>query len=145
MKTKKILYLFLLPLIFTACETKDIPVYTSDDAALYFQRTASYIWGSTTVTYSNSTEFTFAGAAAEKNNVTYSAEVRTMGNVTDYDRPFKVEIDKEMSTGIQGRAFRYEPRHVKNKSRARVMPMCESPFTVPPIYSTVPLQSFCTL
>ena len=66
MKTKKILYLFLLPLIFTACETKDIPVYTSDDAALYFQRTASYIWGSTTVTYSNSTEFTFAGAAAEK-------------------------------------------------------------------------------
>ena len=65
MKTKKILYLFLLPLIFTACETKDIPVYTSDDAALYFQRTASYIWGSTTVTYSNSTEFTFAGAAAE--------------------------------------------------------------------------------
>lgn len=105
MKTKKILYLFLLPLIFTACETKDIPVYTSDDAALYFQRTASYIWGSTTVTYSNSTEFTFAGAAAEKNSVTYSAEVRTMGNVTDYDRPFKVEIDKEMSTGIQGVHF----------------------------------------
>ena len=105
MKTKKILYLFLLPLIFTACETKDIPVYTSDDAALYFQWTASYIWGSTTVTYSNSTEFTFAGAAAEKNNVTYSAEVRTMGNVTDYDRPFKVEIDKEMSTGIQGVHF----------------------------------------
>ena len=56
-------------------------------------------------TYSNSTEFTFAGAAAEKNNVTYSAEVRTMGNVTDYDRPFKVEIDKEMSTGIQGVHF----------------------------------------
>ena len=105
MKTKKILYLFLLPLIFTACETKDIPVYTSYDAALYFQRTASYIWGSTTVTYSNSTEFTFAGAAAEKNSVTYSAEVRTMGNVTDYDRPFKVEIDKEMSTGIQGVHF----------------------------------------
>ena len=105
MKTKKILYLFLLPLIFTACETKDIPVYTSDDAALYFQRTASYIWGSTTVTYSNSTEFTFAGATAEKNSVTYSAEVRTMGNVTDYDRPFKVEIDKEMSTGIQGVHF----------------------------------------
>ena len=105
MKTKKILYLFLLPLIFTACETKDIPVYTSDDAALYFQRTASYIWGSTTVTYSNSTEFTFAGAAAEKNSVTYSAAVRTMGNVTDYDRPFKVEIDKEMSTGIQGVHF----------------------------------------
>ena len=105
MKTKKILYLFLLPLIFTACETKDIPVYTSDDATLYFQRTASYIWGSTTVTYSNSTEFTFAGAAAEKNSVTYSAEVRTMGNVTDYDRPFKVEIDKEMSTGIQGVHF----------------------------------------
>lgn len=105
MKTKKILYLFLLPLIFTACKTKDIPVYTSDDAALYFQRTASYIWGSTTVTYSNSTEFTFAGAAAEKNSVTYSAEVRTMGNVTDYDRPFKVEIDKEMSTGIQGVHF----------------------------------------
>ena len=71
----------------------------------HFQRTASYIWGSTTVTYSNSTEFTFAGAAAEKNSVTYSAEVRTMGNVTDYDRPFKVEIDKEMSTGIQGVHF----------------------------------------
>ena len=83
MKTKKILYLFLLPLIFTACETKDIPVYTSDDAALYFQRTASYIWGSTTVTYSNSTEFTFAGAAAEKNNVTYSAYVR----ITFYRTP----------------------------------------------------------
>ena len=27
------------------------------------------------------------------------------GNVTDYDRPFKVEIDKEMSTGIQGVHF----------------------------------------
>lgn len=44
-------------------------------------------------------------AAAEKNNVTSLAEVRTMGNVTDYDRPFKVEIDKEMSTGIQGVHF----------------------------------------
>lgn len=51
MKTKKILYLFLLPLIFTACETKDIPVYTSDDAALYFQRTASYISRSTKLNF----------------------------------------------------------------------------------------------
>lgn len=144
MKTKKILYLFLLPLIFTACETKDIPVYTSDDAALYFQRTASYIWGSTTVTYSNSTEFTFAGAAAEKNNVTYSAEVRTMGNVTDYDRPFKVEIDKEMSTGIQGVHFDTNLDTLKikaGKSNAYV----RITFYRTPIYSTVPLQSFCTL
>ena len=105
MKMKKILYLILLPLVFTACETKDIPVYTSDDAALYFQRTASYVLGGTSVTYSNSAEFTFAGAAAEKTSLTYSAEVRTMGNVVDYDRPFKVEIDKEMSTGIQGVHF----------------------------------------
>ena len=105
-ENEKILYLFLLPLIFTACETKDIPVYTSDDAALYFQRTASYIWGKHHCHLFQQHRIHFCRSSCrKKNSVTYSAEVRTMGNVTDYDRPFKVEIDKEMSTGIQGVHF----------------------------------------
>lgn len=123
MKTKKIIFLFSLGLVFPACQKEDIPVYNSDDAGIYFQRVASYVLGGTSITYSNSTEFTFAGAAADKTSLIYSAEVHTMGNIMDYDRPFSLEVDKQLTTGVQGTHFDIDPDTLKIKagqSSARV-------------------------
>ena len=90
MKTKKILYLFLLPLIFTACETKRYSGLHLGRCRSLFSTDCFPYGGSTTVTYSNSTGITLLPEQLpKKNSVTYSAEVRTMGNVTDLRPPFK--------------------------------------------------------
>ena len=34
-----------------------------------------------------------------------STTVRTMGKVVDYDRPFKVEIDQEGTTAVEGKHY----------------------------------------
>lgn len=34
-----------------------------------------------------------------------AATVRTMGKVADYDRPFKVVVDKEGSTAVEGEHY----------------------------------------
>ena len=88
--------------ILTACEKQDIPVFTSDDQGIYFQRMSSYILGSTTEYYGDSTAYSFASAAGSVTSAVLSATARTMGKVVDYDRPFKVVVDKEKSTAIEG-------------------------------------------
>ena len=91
-----------------SCDNKEIPVFTSDDAGIYFQRLTSAVYGSTTEYYSDSTDFSFAGMYAYYTSHVSYAPVLTMGKVVDYDRPFKVVVDMEESTAIEGIDFEIE-------------------------------------
>lgn len=82
------------------CEKKDIDVFTTDDTGIYFQRSSSY--SGSTQNYSNSSSFSFASLDASVEYSILSASVRTMGKVADYDRPFKVVVDEEQTTAIEG-------------------------------------------
>ena len=105
MKWKIILFVSSLTLVFSACEKQDISVFTTDDSGIYFQRVTSYIYNSTTEYYGDSVAYSFASAKASVKNVVLSATIRTMGKVVDYDRPFKVVVDQEGTTAIEGKHY----------------------------------------
>ena len=105
MKWKIILFVSSLTLVFCACEKQDISVFTTDDSGIYFQRVTSYIYNSTTEYYGDSVAYSFASAKASVKSVVLSATIRTMGKVVDYDRPFKVVVDQEGTTAIEGKHY----------------------------------------
>ena len=101
MRIKFVLSAIALSLILLwGCEKKEIEVFTTNDTGIYFQRGAGY--SSTTQNYSDSLTYSFVSAAATETYRILSAPVNTMGKVADYDRPFKVVVDEEASTAIEG-------------------------------------------
>ena len=105
MKLKIILFVLSLTLVFSACEKQDISVFTTDDSGIYFQRVTSYIYNSTTEYYGDTLAYSFASAKASIKSAVLSATIRTMGKVVDYDRPFKVVVDQEGTTAIEGKHY----------------------------------------
>ena len=87
---------------FWGCDEEEIETFSSDDAGIYFQRVSSYVSGGTTEYYADSLVYSFASADADTKSTTLSATVRTMGKVVDYDRPFKVVVDEEGTTAVEG-------------------------------------------
>ena len=108
MKLRIILFAVISFSFLWSCDKKEIPVFASDDAGIYFQRLTSAVYGSTTEYYSDSTDFSFAGMYAYYTSHVSYAPVLTMGKVVDYDRPFKVVVDMEESTAIEGIDFEIE-------------------------------------
>ena len=92
MKWKDILFILGLSAVLGACEKKDIEVFTTDDAGIYFQLIKGY-YGTTTEIYTDSLDYSFASLPASMKDVILPATVRTMG---------KVVVDKEGTTAIEG-------------------------------------------
>ena len=108
MKLKILLFAVMSFPFLWSCDKEEIPVFASNDAGIYFQRLTSTVYGSTTEYYSDSTDFSFAGMYAYYTSHVLNAPVLTMGKVVDYDRPFKVVVDMEESTAIEGIDFEIE-------------------------------------
>ena len=108
MKLKILLFAVMSFPFLWSCDKEEIPVFASNDAGIYFQRLTSAVYGSTTEYYSDSTDFSFAGMYAYYTSHVSYAPVLTMGKVVDYDRPFKVVVDMEESTAIEGIDFEIE-------------------------------------
>lgn len=108
MKLRIILFALISFPFLWSCDKKEIPVFASDDAGIYFQRLTNAVYGSTTEYYGDSTDFSFAGTNAYYTSHVLYAPVLTMGKVVDYDRPFKVVVDMEESTAIEGIDFEIE-------------------------------------
>ena len=102
MKSKIIATALCCLAIFGSCSKEEIPSFEIDDAGIYFQRVTSWIHGTNIENYGDSLSISFASANSKVKGATYSATVKTMGKVRDYDRPFKVVVDKEASTAIEG-------------------------------------------
>ena len=108
MKLRIILFALISFPFLWSCDKKEIPVFASDDAGIYFQRLTNAVYGSTTEYYGDSTDFSFAGANAYYTSHVLYAPVLTMGKVVDYDRPFKVVVDMEETTAVEGKDFEIE-------------------------------------
>ena len=108
MKLKILLFAVMSFSFLWSCDKEEIPVFASNDAGIYFQMLTSTVYGSTTEYYSDSTDFSFAGMYAYYTSHVSYAPVLTMGKVVDYDRPFKVVVDMEESTAIEGIDFEIE-------------------------------------
>ena len=102
MKRSIILLYFLSLALLWGCEKKEIDVFSTDDTGIYFQPVSSYIYGTTTEFYSDSIAYSFASENASVESSVLRATVRTMGKVADYNRPFKVIVDPEGTTAIEG-------------------------------------------
>lgn len=108
MKLRIILFALISFSFLWSCDKKEIPVFASDDAGIYFQRLTNAVYGSTTEYYGDSTDFSFAGTNAYYTSHVLYAPVLTMGKVVDYDRPFKVVVDMEETTAVEGKDFEIE-------------------------------------
>ncbi len=108
MKVRILLFALISFPFLWSCDKKEIPVFASDDAGIYFQRLTNAVYGSTTEYYGDSTDFSFAGANAYYRSHMLYAPVLTMGKVVDYDRPFKVVVDMEETTAVEGKDFEIE-------------------------------------
>jgi len=108
MKLRIILFALISFPFLWSCDKKEIPVFASDDAGIYFQRLTNAVYGSTTEYYGDSTDFSFAGTNAYYTSHVLCAPVLTMGKVVDYDRPFKVVVDMEETTAVEGKDFEIE-------------------------------------
>lgn len=108
MKLRIILFALISFPFLWSCDKKEIPVFASDDAEIYFQRLTNAVYGSTTEYYGDSTDFSFAGTNAYYTSHVLYAPVLTMGKVVDYDRPFKVVVDMEETTAVEGKDFEIE-------------------------------------
>ena len=108
MKLRIILFALISFPFLWSCDKKEIPVFASDDAGIYFQRLTTAVYGSTTEYYGDSTDFSFAGTNAYYTSHVLYAPVLTMGKVVDYDRPFKVVVDMEETTAVEGKDFEIE-------------------------------------
>ena len=108
MKLRILLFALISFPFLWSCDKKEIPVFASDDAGIYFQRLTNAVYGSTTEYYGDSTDFSFAGANAYYRSHVLYAPVLTMGKVVDYDRPFKVVVDMEETTAVEGKDFEIE-------------------------------------
>ncbi len=100
MKWKIILFILNLNIIFSACEKQDIPVFTTADTGIYFQRVSSY--RGTIEYYADTISYSFVSSSETLKDTVLFATVRTMGKVAEYDRPFKVVIDQEETTAVEG-------------------------------------------
>ena len=108
MKLRIILFALISFPFLWSCDKKEIPVFASDDAGIYFQRLTNAVYGSTTEYYGDSTDFSFAGTNAYYTSHVLYAPVLTMVKVVDYDRPFKVVVDMEETTAVEGKDFEIE-------------------------------------
>lgn len=108
MKLRIILFALISFPFLWSCDKKEIPVFASDDAGIYFQRLTNAVYGSTTEYYGDSTDFSFAGTNAYYTSHVLYAPVLTMGKVVDYDRPFKVVVDMEETAAVEGKDFEIE-------------------------------------
>ncbi len=108
MKLRIILFALISFPFLWSCDKKEIPVFASDDAGIYFQRLTNAVYGSTTEYYGDSTDFSFAGTNAYYTSHVLYAPVLTMGKVVDYDRPFKVVVDMEETTAVERKDFEIE-------------------------------------
>ena len=107
MVMKKVLYALTLALVIfcvTSCE-KEVKDYDGREG-VYFYVQYGAEWGDTTIWANQSyTPVEFMNVSGDHYDV--KLRVMTTGNIKDYDRTFKVTVDKDSTTAVEG--VDYEP------------------------------------
>lgn len=101
---KILLFTALATIALASCDQEGIDTYELDDSRIYFQD-HTYTGGDGSEGYSTSTQFTYVGYGANFTSVVFGGNVRIMGEVKNYDRPFKVVVDEENTTMTEGEGY----------------------------------------
>lgn len=100
----------ILPLIAllglsTSCSTEEIETYSGVKAGIFIQEIASTDIYGNPLSYRDSTAYSFSSYTDDIKTLNARFVVRSMGQVMDYDRPYRVEVVTEESTAIEGEDF----------------------------------------
>lgn len=87
----------------TACSQEEIDLYSGPTAGIFIQQVRnSDIYGNPLSYQDGQTGITFATQAATVKGLVTSFVVRSIGPVTDYDRPYDLKIVPEETTAVEG-------------------------------------------
>lgn len=103
MKKTNIIYLFLLLFLF-GCSEDEIETFDLNESKVFFQ-VQSFSGGGGSERYSTSTSYSFVGREQSLTEYVFKGTVKVMGEIKNFDRPFKVVIDKENTTMTEGVGF----------------------------------------
>lgn len=96
----------LLAVLTAACSHDDLDLYHGIDAGIYIQEVGTYDYYGNPLEYRNeSSTLSFTNYGPDVMVLTSSFNVKIMGEVKDYDRPYKLRVDTEKSTAIEGSDF----------------------------------------
>ncbi len=108
---KKIIFIIICSFfVLASCNEDQLTTYSGEKdntSGIYFQRVGSYTYGTTNVTYADSTVYSFVGVKDTIKKATLKVTVRTFGNISDKDRPFVVKVvnDPIQTTAVEGTDF----------------------------------------
>lgn len=96
--------------VLASCNEDQLTTYSGEKdntSGIYFQRVGSYTLGTPNITYADSSLYSFVGVKDTIKKATIKVTVRTLGNVSDKDRPFvaKVVNDPIQTTAVEGTDF----------------------------------------
>lgn len=94
-------------LALASCSEEEFMTYEGNKAGIYLQRVSTTDINGTPLGFSDSLVISFASYAANIKEYPVTVPVCIMGDVTDYDRPFTLVVDKEKSTAIEGEDFEF--------------------------------------
>ncbi len=105
---KKLIYAFIAMLgmtcSFTGCSEEEVPLYDGIKSGLFIQQVATWDIYGNPLSFRDSLDFSFAGYSDKYTSTTVSFYIRTMGEVVDYPRPYKVQV-MEGTDAIEGEDF----------------------------------------
>lgn len=114
MKKTNIIYLFLLLLLF-GCSEDEIETFDLNESKVFFQ-VQSFSGASGSERYSTSTSYSFVGRDQSFTEYVFNGTVKVMGEIKNFDRPFKVVIDKDRTTMTEGIGFEINTDTLKIKA-----------------------------
>ncbi len=112
---KRLLYytLLLCAALFASCEEEGFKTFEGEVSGIYLQRDGTYemdleFGGKLNQQYVDSISLSFASTSASVTQTTVYVPVKTIGNVTDYDRPFIFRVNEELTNAQKGVHYDYD-------------------------------------
>ena len=85
-----------------ACSEEDFTSFDGQKSGIFMRRTVSTDINGTPLAYSDSMSVTFASYSDDTEKLRAYVPVYVMGEVKNYDRKFKLTVNKERSTAVEG-------------------------------------------
>lgn len=98
-----------LPVVMSSCSHEEIDLYSGPKAGIFIQEVASTdLYGNPQRYKEGTTGITFATYGSHVTGLNTYLTIRTMGAPVDYDRPYKLVLDPEETTAVEGVDFSFE-------------------------------------
>ena len=92
-------------LMLGACSEEDFTSFDGGKSGIYIQRVATTDITGNPMSYTDSMTVTFANYESTTERLRTYVPVKIMGDVKDYDRKFKLTVNKQLSTAVEGEDF----------------------------------------